>query len=70
MKERLEKTLNNWHEIPHDFFLLIFFVSLLHDFLEERPYDLEILGDDEARANLLHAEHEHREESVLDFRVI
>lgn len=31
---------------------------------------MEVLGDDVARANLLHAEHEHREERVLDLRVI
>ena len=69
MKESLKKTLDDWHKISHDFFLFILFVSL-HDLLEQASYDLEVFRDDVARSDLLHTEHEDREESMLNFRVI
>lgn len=42
----------------------------MHDFLQKRADDLEVLGHDESRPNLLHAEHEDGEECVLHLCVI
>ena len=69
LQEGLQEPLHDGHEVTHDLFLLVLLVSLHHVF-EKRADDLEILGHNKARANLLHTEHEYREECVLHLGVI
>ena len=69
LEEGLEKTLHNRHEVAHHLFLLILLICL-HHFFEKRADYVEILRHNVARADLLHAEHEDREECVFHLRVI
>lgn len=56
------------HKVAHHFLLFVLLI-ILH-ILEQSSDDLEVLGDDVAGSNLLHAEHEDGKEGVLHFVVV